>query len=142
MNAYVESCQRYVGLNKTALIWQGKDGQSATWTFEQLAEASGKLANYFTSLDLKAGDCIAGLLPRTSELLITILATWRMGAIYQPLFTAFEAKAVEHRINTAKARLIVTNEEQRPKLNSVAVEHILTVYEVDTLSQQDDDFLT
>lgn len=70
----------------------------AEWTFEQLAEASGELANYFSSIGLKAGDCIAGLLPRTPELLITILATWRMGAIYQPLFTAFESKAIEHQL--------------------------------------------
>lgn len=142
VNAYVECCERYLGLNKTALIWEGKNGESAEWTFEQLAEASGKLANYFTSIGLKAGDCIAGLLPRTPELLITIIATWRMGAIYQPLFTAFESKAIEHRINTAKTRLIVTNHEQRPKLNGVAVPHILTVHQANTLNQQDDDFWT
>ena len=142
INAYVECCERHLGSNKIALIWEGKNGESAEWTFEQLADASGKLAHYFASLGLKAGDCIAGLLPRTPELLITILATWRMGAIYQPLFTAFESKAIEHRINTAKTRLIVTNEEQRPKLNSVDVPHILTVYQQNTLSQQDDDFWT
>ncbi|NNH86287.1 AMP-binding protein [Acinetobacter terrae] len=142
VNAYVECCERYLGSNKIALIWEGKNGESAEWTFEQLAEASEKLANYFTSLGLKAGDCVAGLLPRTPELLITILATWRMGAIYQPLFTAFESKAIEHRINTAKTQLIVTNAEQRPKLNSVAVPHILTVHQTNTLSHQDDDFWT
>ena len=142
VNAYVECCERYLGLNKTALIWEGKNGESAQWTFEQLAEASGKLANYFTSRGLKAGDCVAGLLPRTPELLITILATWRMGAIYQPLFTAFESKAIEHRVNTAQTQFIVTNEEQRPKLNGVAVPHILTVHQTQTLSHQDDDFWT
>ena len=142
VNAYVECCGRYLGLNKTALIWEGKNGESAEWTFEQLAEASGKLANYFVSVGLKAGDCIAGLLPRTPELLITILATWRMGAIYQPLFTAFESKAIEHRINTAKTKLIVTNDEQRKKLHGVAIKHILTAHPLNTLSHQDADFWT
>ena len=140
VNAYVECCERYLGLNKTALIWEGKNGESAEWTFEQLAEASGKLANYFASIGLKAGDCIAGLLPRTPELLISILATWRMGAIYQPLFTAFESKAIEHRINTAKTQLIVTNAEQRSKLNGVTVPHILTVHPQDASSHADADF--
>lgn len=142
VNAYVECCDRYLGLNKTALIWEGKNGESAEWTFEQLAEASGKLANYFSSIGLKSGDCIAGLLPRTPELLITILATWRMGAIYQPLFTAFESKAIEHRINTAKTQLIVTNAEQRSKLNGVTVPHILTVHPRDVSSHLDADFWT
>ncbi|MCG2608333.1 AMP-binding protein [Acinetobacter sp. SM34] len=142
VNAYIECCERYLGLNKTALIWEGKNGESEQWTFEQLADASGKLANYFTSRDLKAGDCVAGLLPRTPEFLITILATWRMGAIYQPLFTAFESKAIEHRVNTAKTQFIVTNQEQRPKLNSIAVPHILTVHQSDHSNRQDDDFWT
>ncbi|EPW4166198.1 AMP-binding protein, partial [Acinetobacter baumannii] len=89
INAYVECCERYVGKNKTALIWEGKNGQAEHYTFEQLAELSGKLANFFKAQGIQAGDCIAGLLPRTPELLITILAAWRIGAIYQPLFTAF-----------------------------------------------------
>src|SRR5699024_11867296 len=84
------------------------------------SEASGKLANYFVSVGLKAGDCIAGLLPRTPELLITILATWRMGAIYQPLFTAFESKAIEQ-------------DRKSTRLNS---SHVSTSYAVLCLKKQ------
>lgn len=127
INAYTECCGRYLGQNKTALIWEGKNGESESWSFEQLDEASSQLANYFKSLGLGKGDCIAGLLPRTPELLMTILAAWRIGAVYQPLFTAFESKAIEHRVETVHTKLIVTNAEQRPKLNSVKVPHILTV---------------
>lgn len=142
INAYEECCGRYVGLNKVALIWQGKNGESSQWTFEQLAEASAQLANYFQQIGLKQGDCIAGLLPRTPELLITIFATWRIGAIYQPLFTAFESKAIEHRVETAQTQLIVTNEEQRPKLNGIQLANILTVHQQDTAHRQDPDFWT
>ena len=126
INAYIECCQRYVGQQKTALIWEGKNGESEQWSFEQLDVASAQLANYFKSIGIQVGECIAGLLPRTPELLITILATWRIGAIYQPLFTAFESKAIEHRVLTVNTKLIVTNAEQRPKLNHVEVKHILT----------------
>ena len=105
-----------------------------------MAEASGQLAYYMTSLGLQTGDCIAGLLPRTPELLITILATWRIGAIYQPLFTAFESKAIEHRINTAHTRLIITNQEQRAKLNDLDIPHILTVHQTPESINQDADF--
>lgn len=129
INAYNECCGRYVGQNKVALIWQGKNAESEQWTFEQLADASGKLANYFSSIGIQTGDCIAGLLPRTPELLITILATWRIGAIYQPLFTAFESKAIEHRLETANTQLVVTNQDQRVKLNNIEVHRILTVYQ-------------
>ncbi|RYL28416.1 AMP-binding protein [Acinetobacter piscicola] len=140
LNAYIECCERYVGSDKVALIWQAKDGRSEQWTFEQLAEASGKLANYFQHVGIQTGDCIAGLLPRTPELLITILATWRMGAIYQPLFTAFESKAIEHRLDTANTQLVVTNSEQRSKLNHIEVPQILTVYTDQHEKRIDPDF--
>lgn len=140
INAYVECCERYLGQNKTALFWEGKQGESQCWSFEQLAEASGKLANYFLQLGIKAGDCVAGLLPRTPELLITVLATWRIGAIYQPLFTAFESKAIEHRIQVANTQLIVTNSEQRVKLNQIQIPHILTVHSGESCVKTDPDF--
>ncbi|MEG2359089.1 AMP-binding protein [Acinetobacter sp.] len=140
INAYVECCQRYAGQHQTALLWEGKNGESSQWSFEQLDDASGKLGNYFKRLGLKKGDCIAGLLPRTPELLITVLAAWRIGAVYQPLFTAFESKAIEHRIETAQTQLIVTNADQRPKLNSVKAPHILTVQAGQ--ASQDADFWT
>lgn len=140
LNAYIECCERYVGSDKVALIWQAKDGRSEQWTFEQLAEASGKLANYFKHVGIQTGDCIAGLLPRTPELLITILATWRIGAIYQPLFTAFESKAIEHRLDTANTQLVVTNSEQRSKLNHIEVAQILTVYTDQHEKKFDPDF--
>ena len=142
INAYTECCGRYLGQNRTALIWEGKNGDAEQWTFEQLAVASGQLANYMHSLGLKAGDCIAGLLPRTPALLITILATWRIGAIYQPLFTAFESKAIEHRISTANTQLIVTDEEQRLKLHDLNVPNILTVHQAAADNYQDADFWT
>ncbi len=140
LNAYEECCGRYVGQQKIALYWHGKNGETASYTFEQLDQAAAQLANYLTALGLQAGDRIAGLLPRTPELVITILATWRIGAVYQPLFTAFESKAIEHRIATAQTQLVVTNDEQRPKLNGLAIPHIITVHHKGSLADGDVDF--
>ena len=71
-------------------------------------------------------------------MLTTILATWRIGAIYQPLFTAFESKAIQHRIETAGTKLIVTNTEQRPKLNDIDNIQILNVHAKDDANQDAD----
>ena len=62
---------------------------------------------------------MAGLLPRTPELLVTILGTWRAGAVYQPLFTAFGPKAIEHRVQSSGARTVVTDGANRAKLDEV-----------------------
>lgn len=119
INACVECCDRHVGDGKTALIWEGRNGERATWTFEQLQAASSRFANLLASRGIGAGDCVSGILPRTPELLITILGTWRAGAIYQPLFTAFGPKAIEHRVHTAGSKLVVTDVPNRGKLDEV-----------------------
>jgi acetyl-CoA synthetase len=49
-----------------------------------------------------------------------MLGTWRAGAVYQPLFTAFGPKAVADRLRTSGAKLIVTDTANRPKLDDVA----------------------
>ncbi len=120
MNACVECCDRHAGAGAVALHWIGRDGQRAEWTFEQLQQASARLAGHFHARGIRAGDRISGLLPRTPELLVTILATWRIGAVYQPLFTAFGPKAIEHRVQMAASKLVVTDAAQRPKMDDVA----------------------
>ncbi|MGP0174546.1 AMP-binding protein [Pseudomonas sp. NCHU5208] len=119
LNACVECCDRHVGAGRTALVWEGRNGERATWTFEQLQAASARFANLLASRGIGAGDCVSGILPRTPELLITILGTWRAGAIYQPLFTAFGPKAIEHRVHTAGSKLVVTDVLNRGKLDEV-----------------------
>jgi len=119
MNACVECCDRHADSDKVALRWEGRDGQRAIWTFAQLKEASSRFANLLASQGIQPGDTVAGLLPRTPELLVTILGTWRIGAIYQPLFTAFGPKAVEHRIKESGAKMVVTDTTNSEKLDSI-----------------------
>jgi acetyl-CoA synthetase len=62
------------------------------------------------------------MLPRIPELLVVALGTWRAGAVYQPLFTAFGPAAIKSRITAAggsQARLIVTDASNAPKLADV-----------------------
>jgi acetyl-CoA synthetase len=119
LNACVECCDRHAQGERIALYWEGSDGRSASWTFAQLQKASARFANFLHSRGLRPGDCVSGLLPRTPELLITILGTWRLGAVYQPLFTAFGPKAIEHRVKIAGSRLLVTDAANRAKLDEV-----------------------
>ncbi len=47
INAYDECCGRYVGENRSALIWEGKNGESEQWSFEQLDVVSAQLGKLF-----------------------------------------------------------------------------------------------
>lgn len=83
LNACVECCDRHVGTDKAALVWEDRDGNGKRYSFEQLQEMAARFANVLRSQGVGPGDRVAGLLPRTPELLVTILATWRLGAVYQ-----------------------------------------------------------
>lgn len=119
INACVECCDRHATPGRIALNWEGKDGRSASYTFAQLQELSGRFANFLKAQGVQPGDRVAGLLPRTPELLVAILGTWRAGAVYQPLFTAFGSKSIEYRVAASEARLIITDADNRHKLEEV-----------------------
>ena len=128
VNACVECCDRHALPGRIALFWEGRDASSATYTFTQLQEQAARFANFLLAQGVKRGDKVAGLLPRNVELLIVAFAAWRIGAIYQPLFTAFGPKAIEHRLNSSGAALVVTDAVNRAKLNEVmACPAIVTV---------------
>ncbi|WP_300720186.1 AMP-binding protein [Pseudomonas sp.] len=119
LNACVECCDRHALPGRIALFWEGRDASSETWTFVQLQEQAARFANFLLAQGVKPGDRVAGLLPRTAELLIVVLATWRIGAVYQPLFTAFGPKAIDYRLQNAQAVIVITDTTNRPKLNEV-----------------------
>ncbi|MCE7510296.1 AMP-binding protein [Alloalcanivorax xenomutans] len=119
LNACVECCDRHALPGRIALFWEGADGDSATYTFSELRDQASRFAAFLANQGVGAGDCVAGLLPRRVELLITVLATWRLGAVYQPLFTAFGPKAIDHRLETAGTRVVVTDGDNRGKLDGL-----------------------
>ncbi|QVN23193.1 acyl-CoA synthetase [Burkholderia pyrrocinia] len=142
LNACVECCDRHASADAIALDWIDAGGQHRRFTFAQMQALSARVANLLVAQGVKPGDVVAGLLPRTPELVATILGTWRAGAVYQPLFTAFGPKAIEHRLRMSDARLVVTNVANRAKLDEIAdCPPVATVREPgDALPERDIDF--
>lgn len=121
-NAYTECCGRHAlgdKANKPALVHEDAEGNISTFTFAQMHELSGKMANVLKSQGVKKGDRVAAMLPRNPQLLALIFATWRVGAVYQPLFTAFGYEAIEYRLSQAKTALVVTDEKNRAKFKPI-----------------------
>ncbi|MCM2477568.1 AMP-binding protein [Rhizobium sp. CG5] len=127
INACVECCDRHVGSGKLALRCLSADGALREYTFEHLRDMSARAANFFVSQGVRQGDVVAGMLPRAVELVAAILGAWRLGAVYQPLFTAFGPKAIEHRLKMSNARLVVTNTVNESKFAEVSDRPMLAV---------------
>ena len=72
----------------------------------------------------------AVLMGKCPELVVTLLAIWRVGAVQVPLFTAFAGEAIAMRLGAAEVAVVVTNADQRPKLDALAGEFSLDVLEI------------
>jgi acetyl-CoA synthetase len=120
INVCTECCDRHAGEDRIALNWIGKDGTRSKVSFAELAAQAARFANLLSAQGIGPGDRVAGLLPRTPDLLVVIMGTLRAGAVYQPLFTAFGPKAIEQRLQGSGAKLVVTDAANRPKLDDVA----------------------
>ena len=110
LNACVECCDRHADGQDVALYYEAHDGRASQHTFRELQDQAARFGNFLREQGVQPGDRVAGLLPRTFELLITILGAWRVGAVYQPLFTAFGPKAIEHRLEQSGARVVITDQ--------------------------------
>ncbi|MQA60355.1 MAG: AMP-binding protein [Actinophytocola sp.] len=53
----------------------------------------------------------------SAELVVSVLAIWRLGAVQVPLFRAFAPPAIATRITGNGTKLVITDESQRPKLD-------------------------
>ena len=78
---------RHAGNERVALICVGPDGSERRLTYRELSEASNRFANLLQRLGVEPGDRVAGLMPRGPEVIIAIIGTLNLGAIYVPIFT-------------------------------------------------------
>lgn len=142
VNACVECCDRHCGSGQIALRCIDLDQTVTEYSFEDLRRHSAKVASMLAANGIGAGDVVAGLLPRTVELVAVILGAWRLGAIYQPLFTAFGPKAIEQRFKTSQAKLVVTDSNNRAKLEDVPNAPLIATVRAEgvTLASTDIDF--
>ncbi|SFX67238.1 AMP-binding protein [Marinospirillum alkaliphilum] len=121
-NAYTECCGRHAQgskANHPALVHEDTRGKVTTLTFAEMDALTGRMANLLKSQGVKPGDRVAAMLSRTPELLGLILASWRIGAVYQPLFTAFGYEAIEYRLTQAKTALVFTDADNREKFKPI-----------------------
>ena len=119
LNVCHECCDRHAVSDRIAVYWEGADGNQSTHSFSELLDRAGRFANFLTAQGIKPGDRVACMLPRIPELFVVALGVWRAGAVYVPIFTAFGPKAIEYRLQSSAARLVVTDAVNRTKLDDV-----------------------
>ncbi|OLN28486.1 AMP-binding protein [Desulfosporosinus metallidurans] len=113
-------CDRHAKIpEKVALFYESENGDSVKYTFAELKELSSKFARVLAEVGIQKGDRVGVMLPKCPEMVITALAVWRLGAVYLPLFTAFGPSAIAHRLTDSEAKVVVTDTNNRPKLEDL-----------------------
>ena len=145
LNAYMACCGRHVRDGRgdhLALVHEDTSGNVTRMSFAELDKVSAQIANLLKSYGVQVGDQVATMLPRTPELLTIVLATWRIGAVYQPLFTAFGYDSIKYRMDKANTKVVFTNQENRGKFDDLAkkTKMVLVGSKVDAQSWGDDNY--
>lgn len=94
--------------DRTAVIWEGDDGEIRRLTFAELARETARLANGLRRLGVQKGDRVGIFMPMTPETVVAVLACGAIGAIYIPMFSGYGAEAVASRLRDSEASVLIT----------------------------------
>ncbi len=94
--------------DKQALIWEGQDGATRTFTYQQLHEEVCKCANALKSLGVRKGDRVSIYLPRLPEQTISMLACAKIGAVHTVVYSGFSTDALKNRVLEAESKVVIT----------------------------------
>jgi acetyl-CoA synthetase len=86
-------------------------------TFGELRDRSGRIATVLRESGIGPGDRVASMMGKSLDLVALMIAIWRLGAVYVPLFTAFGSDAAAERLTATGARAVVTDRTNAPKLS-------------------------
>jgi acetyl-CoA synthetase len=97
---------------QTALIWEpnNPDEQGIQLTYNELHKKVCTLSNVLKKLKVAKGDKVCIYMPMVPELLISVLACARVGAIHSVVFAGFSANALSDRIQDASCSLVITSD--------------------------------
>ena len=96
--------------NKAAFIWEGIDGKEKIYTYQTLFSEVSKFAYALKQLGIKKGDRIFIFMPNLPEMIITILACAKIGAIHVVYNYKFSSEALLERVLDCQPKIIVTSD--------------------------------
>ena len=105
--------------NKLAMLWEGKNGESESYTYADMKRESNKFANVLKGLGVAKGDRVFLFTDRVPELYFAIFGVLKAGAVAGPLFSAFGQDPVKDRLLDSGAKVLVTTPELRRRIAGI-----------------------
>ncbi|OGD21893.1 MAG: hypothetical protein A2W03_10935 [Candidatus Aminicenantes bacterium RBG_16_63_16] len=117
---------------KPALIHEGFTGVKRTYTYNDIRLATNAIGSFLRGLGIQDRDRVCLFLDRIPELYLGFLGILKIGAIAQPLFSAFGDESLYIRLSNAGTSAVITQKKHVAKVRKVLdrlphVKHIITV---------------
>ena len=118
--------------DKLALIWEGLGGIEKKFTFNDIRLGSNTIASFLKDLGIKNEDRVCLFMDKIPELYFGFLGVLKLGAIAQPLFSAFGDESLLVRLDNAQTKAIITQRKHVSKVRKIKeqmpyLEHIIVV---------------
>ena len=94
--------------NQVAILYANERGDERKITYYELYREVNKFANALRNLGVEKGDRVSMYLPMCPELLISMLACNKIGAIHSVVYSGLSVGAVVERMNDAKVKIFIT----------------------------------
>ncbi|MBI9073275.1 MAG: acetate--CoA ligase [Melioribacteraceae bacterium] len=127
--------------NKLAYIWEGENGEFQSLSYFALYRETNKFANVLKSMGVSKGDRVTIYMGRIPEIVISMLACARIGAIHSVVYGGFSVEALHERLEDSQSKVLIVADGayQRGKIvplkeiadealqRAATVEHVLVV---------------
>jgi acetyl-CoA synthetase len=120
---------------KIALYYEGFGGTQKSFTFNDLRLAGNTIGAFLRSNGISEGDRICLFMDRIPELYLSFLGILKIGAVVQPLFSAFGDESLFVRLENAGTKAVITQKKHLSKVRKIrsALPDLELVIIVDTV---------
>ncbi len=95
--------------NKLALIWESEDGKlHQTYSYYALNREVSHMANIIKAMGIRKGDRVTIYMGRIPEIIFSMLACAKIGAIHSVVFGGFSVDSLQGRIDDSQSKLVIT----------------------------------
>jgi acetyl-CoA synthetase len=97
---------------KTAILFEPNDPNEEAQhiTYRILYERVCRMANVLKDQGIQKGDRVCIYLPMIPEMIYSVLACARVGAVHSVIFAGFSATAISTRINDCECKMVITSD--------------------------------
>ncbi|MCU0289437.1 MAG: acetate--CoA ligase [Acidobacteria bacterium] len=118
--------------DKLALVWEGHNGEIKKYTFNDMRVLTNTIAHFLKGLGINPGDRVCLFMDKVPELYFGFLGIIKMGAIAQPLFSAFGSDSLLTRLEDAQTTAIITQKKHVAKIRKIlevlpCLKHVIIV---------------